>query len=55
MERAAAARGVIARAISPLYLAAPPRAGLLLGFTGFPPETIVPAAAQLAQSLRSAR
>ncbi len=51
VERAAAARGVIARAISPLYTAARPRSGLLLGFTGFTPEAIVAAAAALAASV----
>ena len=50
VERAAAARGVVARAISPLYAAAAPRSGLLLGFTGFAPETIAPAVARLAGS-----
>jgi len=54
-QQAAAARGVIARAISPLYTTAPPRAGLLLGFTGFAPETIRPAAARLAESLADGR
>jgi len=50
VERAAAARGVVVRAISPLYTATPARSGLLLGFTGFAPETIAPAVARLAES-----
>ena len=53
VERAAAARGVIARAISPLYIAARPRSGLLLGFTGFAPEAIAPAVARLAECCRT--
>ena len=50
VERAADKRGVVARAISPLYTAAPPRPGLLLGFTGFAPEAIAPAVTRLAAS-----
>jgi len=50
VERAAATRGVVTRAISPLYTVASPRSGLLLGFTGFAPETIAPAVARLAAS-----
>jgi GntR family transcriptional regulator / MocR family aminotransferase len=50
-ERAAGARGVVVRAISALYTAAPPRSGLLLGFTGFAPGTIAPAVARLAASV----
>ena len=50
VERAAATRGVVARAISPLYTAAAPRSGLLLGFTGFALEAIAPAVARLAGS-----
>ena len=50
VERAADAYGVVVRAISSLYTAAPPRSGLLLGFTGFAPETIAPAVARLAAS-----
>lgn len=38
------------RAISSLYMAAPPQSGLLLGFTGFAPETIAPAVARLVAS-----
>ena len=49
LERALRAANVVARAISPLYRAAPPRSGLLLGFSGFPPHQIAPAAAELAR------
>jgi GntR family transcriptional regulator/MocR family aminotransferase len=50
-EAAAAAHGVTARAISPLYHAAPPRHGLLLGFTGFPAAAMDAGAARLAAAL----
>jgi len=36
IEAAAARAGIIARAISRFYRSAPPRAGLMLGFSGFP-------------------
>ena len=36
------------RAISRFYRGAKPRAGLMLGFSGFPRQLIVPAAAKLA-------
>lgn len=49
LEERARAVGIIARAISPLYRRAPPRAGLLLGFTGYPRPLILPAAARLAR------
>jgi GntR family transcriptional regulator/MocR family aminotransferase len=47
IEAAARRAGVIVRATSGLYRAAPPRPGLLLGFTGHPLETAVPALARL--------
>jgi GntR family transcriptional regulator/MocR family aminotransferase len=49
-EMAAAARraGIVVRAVSRFYRAAPARAGLLLGFSGFPRSVIIPAAARLA-------
>ncbi|HEX4098195.1 MAG TPA: PLP-dependent aminotransferase family protein [Caulobacteraceae bacterium] len=40
LERAARAEGVTCRALSRLYLQAPPRPGLMLGFTGFRPEQL---------------
>ncbi|HWF78512.1 MAG TPA: PLP-dependent aminotransferase family protein [Caulobacteraceae bacterium] len=52
-ETAAGNAGVIARAISPLYLEAAPRQGLMLGFSGFPPPAMAPAARRLAAGLRS--
>ena len=50
-EAAAAGAGVIARAISPLYLEAPPRQGLMLGFSGYPASAMGPAARRLAKGL----
>ena len=50
-ESAAAGAGVIARAISPLYLEVPPRQGLMLGFSGYPASAMAPAARRLASAL----
>jgi GntR family transcriptional regulator/MocR family aminotransferase len=50
-EGAAASAGVIARAISPLYLLAPPRQGLMLGFSGYPAGAMATAARKLAKGL----
>jgi GntR family transcriptional regulator/MocR family aminotransferase len=52
-DAAAARSGLVARAISPLYRMAAPRAGLLLGFAGFAPPAMGSAAARLSQALRS--
>jgi GntR family transcriptional regulator/MocR family aminotransferase len=48
VEAAAQRAGVIVRAISRFYRAARPCPGLMLGFSGFPRQLIVPAAARLA-------
>jgi GntR family transcriptional regulator/MocR family aminotransferase len=48
VEAAAQRVGIVVRAISRFYRAAPPRPGLMLGFSGFPRQLIVPAAARLA-------
>ncbi len=48
VEAAAQRAGIVVRAISRFYRAAAPRPGLLLGFSGFPRQLIVPAAARLA-------
>ena len=48
IEAAAARAGIVVRAISRFYRLAPPRPGLMLGFSGFPRPLIVPAAARLA-------
>jgi GntR family transcriptional regulator/MocR family aminotransferase len=55
-EVAAAARevGLFARPLSPLYLAAPPRQGLVLGYSGFDPHQIRTAAARLGRVAREA-
>ena len=49
LERAALDAGIVVRALSRLYRARKPRQGLLLGFSGYPPSLIVPAAARLAR------
>ncbi len=43
--------GITARAISRLYLQAPPRPGLMLGFSGFPVSAMATSVAQLARAL----
>jgi GntR family transcriptional regulator/MocR family aminotransferase len=55
IEAAASSAGVVVRAVSRFYRAAPPRTGLMLGFSGFPPSVIVPAAARLAKLVTAAR
>jgi GntR family transcriptional regulator/MocR family aminotransferase len=49
IETAASRVGIVVRAISRFYRAAPPQTGLMLGFSGFPRPVIVPAAARLAR------
>jgi len=51
VQAAASARGITARAISPLYRKAPPRPGLMLGFTGYPARSMAPGVARLAEAL----
>lgn len=51
-QAAAAGRGLVARAISRLYHDAPVRSGLMLGFTGFPPQAMATGVARLAEALR---
>ena len=48
IEAEARSAGIIVRAISRFYRKARPRPGLMLGFSGFPRQLIVPAAARLA-------
>lgn len=48
IEAAAQRAGIVTRAISRFYRAARPRPGLMLGFSGFPRQLIVPSAARLA-------
>jgi GntR family transcriptional regulator/MocR family aminotransferase len=52
LEDAARRAGILVRAISRFYRAARPRPGLMLGFSGFPRQLIVPAAAKLAALVR---
>lgn len=51
IQLAAARAGIIVRAMSRFYHSAPPRSGLMLGFSGFQPSLIVPAAARLARMI----
>jgi GntR family transcriptional regulator/MocR family aminotransferase len=54
IEAAARHRGIAVRAIHPMYKKARPRSGLMLGFSGFACEAIVPAAARLAKVIHEA-
>lgn len=54
IERAARAEGVVCRALSRLYLEAPARPGLMLGFTGFRPEQLAGPARRLADVIQRA-
>jgi GntR family transcriptional regulator/MocR family aminotransferase len=49
IEAAARRAGIVVRAISRFYRSARPRPGLMLGFSGFPRQLIMPAAARLAR------
>ena len=51
VEAAAARSGIVVRAISRFYRASPARSGLMLGFSGFPRQVIIPAAARLGKVL----
>jgi GntR family transcriptional regulator/MocR family aminotransferase len=51
LERSAREAGVIVRATSRMYLKAPPRSGLMLGFSGYPRRTIDTAVARLSKAL----
>jgi GntR family transcriptional regulator/MocR family aminotransferase len=50
VERAAREHGVIVRAMSRLHVEAPARSALMLGFSGYPRQIIVPAIARLARA-----
>lgn len=54
-EAAAAARGLTARATTPLYRKADPRPGLMLGFSGFPARSMAAGVARLAEALTDLR
>jgi GntR family transcriptional regulator/MocR family aminotransferase len=49
LEAAARRNGIVVRAISRLYMRPPKYSGLMLGFSGYPRQVIIPAAARLAQ------
>jgi len=51
MERSAREAGVIVRATSRMYVKAPPRSGLMLGFCGYPRRGIETAVARLAKAV----
>jgi GntR family transcriptional regulator / MocR family aminotransferase len=51
IERAARQQGVVVRAMSRLYVEAPARSALMMGFSGYLRQTIAPAIGRLAQSL----
>jgi GntR family transcriptional regulator/MocR family aminotransferase len=51
IARAAASQGVVVRAMSELYVSAPPRSALVLGFSGYPRQMIPPAVRRLARAL----
>lgn len=53
IERRARENGVVVQAMSRLYRKALPRSALMLGFTGYPPQLIVPAVARLARVIRT--
>jgi GntR family transcriptional regulator / MocR family aminotransferase len=50
LERSARQAGVIVRATSRMYVKAPPRSGLMLGFCGYPRRTIEAAVVRLAKA-----
>jgi GntR family transcriptional regulator/MocR family aminotransferase len=52
IERRAFERGVVARAMSRLYIDAPPTSALLLGFSGYPRHAIPTAVARLARAVQ---
>ena len=51
IERAGREHGVVVRSMSRLYVAAPPRSALVLGFSGHPRPTIIPAVERLARAV----
>jgi len=53
IEAAARQRGIVVRAIRPMYEKARPRSGLMLGFSGFSCDAIVSAATRLAEIIEN--
>ncbi len=52
IERAAYQNGVVVRAMSRMYVSAPARSALMLGFSGYPERIIAPAVARLADVIK---
>jgi GntR family transcriptional regulator/MocR family aminotransferase len=50
IERAAREHDVVVRAMSRVYVEAPPQSALMLGFSGYPHQSIAPAIARLARA-----
>jgi GntR family transcriptional regulator/MocR family aminotransferase len=55
VAKAAKERGVLVRALSTMYVAAPPRHGLMLGFSGYPKQVIAPAVSKLTSAFDDMR
>ena len=53
IERAGRQQGVVVRPMSRLYLAAPPRSALVMGFSGHARQTIAPAVERLARTIET--
>ncbi len=53
VSEAARSRGLVVKPVSPLYMTAPPRQGLVLGYSGFDPHRLRAAAADLARITRA--
>ncbi|WP_448203733.1 MocR-like pyridoxine biosynthesis transcription factor PdxR [Azospirillum sp. sgz302134] len=53
VSEAAARRGLVTKPVSPMFMAAPPVQGLMLGFTGHEPGALRWAARELAAALKS--
>ncbi len=53
IERRALENGVVVQAVSRLYRKARPRSALMLGFSGYPPQLLVPAVARLTRAFRT--
>lgn len=53
IERAAHEHGVVVRAMSRMYMDAPAKSALMLGFSGYPERLIAPAVARLAKAIRN--
>jgi len=51
VERAGREHGVVVRAMSRLYVEAPPQSALVMGFSGYPHQIIAPAIARLARAI----